>query len=118
MDRGLQTFLWRWLHCHLLVALSLCRARTATMLWRRRCTAGKTETCANHQPDLSGGERFHVPLISRNQNEQVDETEETVVDSHHSGDEASQPPDDQYGRGQREVAFASERLQSPGEEGE
>ena len=38
MDRGLQTFLWRWLHCHLLVALSLCRARTATMLWRRRCT--------------------------------------------------------------------------------
>ena len=72
---------------------------------QRQCYGGagvqqeKTETCANHQPDLSGGERFHVPLISRNQNEQVDETEETVVDSHHSGDEAGQPPDDQYGRG-------------------
>lgn len=23
----------------------------------------KNETCANHQPDLSGGERFHVPLV-------------------------------------------------------
>ena len=50
----------------------------------------KNETCANHQPDLSGGERFHVPLISRNQNEQVDESEEAVVDSHRSGDEAGQ----------------------------
>lgn len=91
---------------------------------QRQCYGGagvqqeKTETCANHQPDLSGGERFHVPLISRNQNEQVDETEETVVDSHHSGDEAGQPPDDQYGRGQREVAFAAKRLQSLGQEGE
>ena len=87
------------------------------MLWRRRCTAGKTETCANHQPDLSGGERFHVPLISRNQNEQVDESEETIINFYHSGDEASQPPDDQYGRGQREVAFAAKRLQSLGQEG-
>lgn len=78
----------------------------------------KNETCANHQPDLSGGERFHVPLISRNQNEQVDESEEAVVDSYHSGDEAGQSPYDQYGRGQREVAFAAKRLQSLGQEGE
>lgn len=118
MDRGLQTFLWRWLHCHLLVALSLCRARTATMLWKRRCTTGKTEPDAGRQPDLLGGERFHIPLISRNQNEQVDEPEETVADSHHSGDEAGQSPDDQYGRGQSEVVFAAERLQSLGQEGE
>lgn len=91
------------------------------MFEQRRCYGGagvQAETCANHQPDLSGGERFHVPLISRNQNEQVDETEETVVDSHHSGDEAVQSPDDQHGRGQREVAFAAERLQSLGKEGE
>lgn len=39
---------------------------------QRQCYGGagvqqeKTETCANHQPDLFGGERFHVPLISRN----------------------------------------------------
>lgn len=78
----------------------------------------KTETCANHQPDLSGGERFHVPLIGRNQNEQVDESEEAVVDSYHSGDETGQPPDDQYGRGQRQMVFAAERLQSLGQEGE
>lgn len=87
------------------------------MLWRRRCTTGKTETCANHQPDLSGGERFHVPLIGSNQNEQVDETEETVLDSYHSGDEAGQSPYDQHGRGQLEMVFAAERLQSPGQEG-
>ena len=36
---------------------------------QRQCYGGagvqqeKTETCANHQPDLSGGERFHVPLV-------------------------------------------------------
>lgn len=118
MDRGLQTFLWRWLHCHLLVALSLCRARAAAMLWRRRCTTGKTETCANHQPDLSGGERFHVPLISRKQNEQVDEPEEAVVDSYHSRNEAGQSPDDQHGHGQRQTVFAAERFQSLGQEGE
>ena len=63
---------------------------------QRQCYGGagvqqeESETCANHQPDLSGGERFHVPLISRNQNEQVDESEEAVVDSHRSGDEAGQ----------------------------
>lgn len=61
---------------------------------QRQCYGGagvqqeKAETCANHQPDLSGGERFHVPLIGRKQNEQVDESEEAVVDSHHFGDEA------------------------------
>ena len=91
---------------------------------QRQCYGGagaqqeKTETCANHQPDLSGGERFHVPLISRKQNEQVDESEEAVVDFHHSGDEAGQSPHDQHGRGQRQVVFASERLQSLGKEGE
>lgn len=90
----------------------------------RQCYGGagvqqeKTETCANHQPDLSGGERFHVPLISRNQNEQVDESEEAVVDSYHSGDEAGQSPYDQHGRGQREVVFAAGCLQSLGQEGE
>lgn len=73
---------------------------------------------ANHQPDLSGGERFHVPLISRNQNEQVDESEETIINFYHSGDEAGQSPYDQHGRGQREVVFASERLQSLGQKGE
>ena len=91
---------------------------------QRQCYGGagvqqeKTETCANHQPDLSGGERFHVPLISRNQNEQVDESEEAVVDSYHSGDEAGQSPYDQHGRGQREVVFAAGCLQSLGQEGE
>ena len=67
---------------------------------------------------MSGGERFHVPLISRKQNEQVDESEEAVVDSYHFGDEAGQSPDDQRGRGQLEVVFASERLQTFGQEGE
>lgn len=91
---------------------------------QRQCYGGagvqqeESETCANHQPDLPGGERFHVPLISRNQNEQVDEPEETVADPHHSGDEAGQSPYDQYGRGQSEVVFAAERLQSLGQEGE
>ena len=91
---------------------------------QRQCYGGagvqqeKTETCANHQPDLSGGERFHVPLISRNQNEQVDESEETIINFYHSGDEAGQSPYDQHGRGQREVVFASERLQSLDQKGE
>ena len=88
---------------------------------QRQCYGGagvETETCANHQPDLSGGERFHVPLISRNQNEQVDESEETIINFYHSGDEAGQSPYDQHGRGQREVVFASERLQSLGQKGE
>lgn len=78
---------------------------------QRQCYGGagvQAETCANHQPDLSGGERFYVPLISRKQNEQVDETEETVLDSYHSGDEAGQSPYDQYGRGQRQMVFDAE----------
>lgn len=87
------------------------------MLWRRRCTTGKTESDTGRQPDLLGGERFHVPLISRDQNEQVDETEETIINFYHSGDETGQSPYDQHGRGQREVVFASERLQSLGQEG-
>ena len=77
----------------------------------------KTEPDAGRQPDLSGGERFHVPLISRKQNEQVGGTEKTVIDSYHSGDEAGQSPYDQHGRSQREVVFAAERLQSLGQEG-
>ena len=77
----------------------------------------KTEPDAGRQPDLLGGERFHIPLISRNQNEQVDETEETIIIFYHSGDEAGQSPYDQHGRGQREVVFASERLRSLGQEG-
>lgn len=89
----------------------------------QRCGCGgvekeEAESDAGHQPDLLGGERLHIPLISRNQNEQVDEPEEAVADSHHSGDEAGQSPDCQHGRGQREVVFTSERLQSLGEEGE
>lgn len=59
-----------------------------------------------------------MPLIGRNQNEQVDESKEAVVDSYHFGDEAGQSPYDQRGRGQLEVVFASERLQSLGQEGE
>lgn len=59
-----------------------------------------------------------VPLVSGDKDEQVDEAEETVADSYHSGDEAGQSPDDQHGRGQREVVFAAERLQSLGQEGE
>ena len=89
----------------------------------QRCGCGgvekeEAESDADHQPDLLGGERLHIPLISRNQNEQVDEPEEAVADSHHSGDEAGQSPYDQHGRGQREVAFAAERLQSLGQEGQ
>lgn len=76
------------------------------------------EPDAGRQPDLLGGERFHIPLISRNQNEQVDESEETIINFYHSGDETGQSPYDQHGRGQREVVFASERLQSLGQEGE
>lgn len=91
---------------------------------QRRCygVAGvqqeESETDAGRQPDLLGGERFHVPLISRNQNEQVDETEETIINFYHSRNEAGQSPDDQYGRGQRQVVFAAERFQPLGEEGE
>lgn len=90
---------------------------------QRQCYGGagvqqeKTEPDAGRQPDLLGGERFHIPLISRNQNEQVDETEETIINFYHSGDEAGQSPYDQHGRGQREVVFAAERLQSLGQEG-
>lgn len=89
----------------------------------QRCGRGgiekeETKPDAGHQPDLLGGERFHIPLISRNQNEQVDESEEAVADSYHSGDEAGQSPDGQHGRGQREVVFAAERLQSLGQKGE
>ncbi len=88
----------------------------------QRCGCGgvekeEAEPNADHQPDLFDGERFHMPLISRNQNEQVDETEETIINFYHSGDEAGQSPGGQYGRGQREVVFAAERLQSPGQEG-
>ena len=88
----------------------------------QRCGRGgvekeEAEPDAGHQPDLLGGERFHIPLISRNQNEQVDETEETIINFYHSRNEASQPPDDQYGRGQRQMVFAAERLQSLGQEG-
>lgn len=88
----------------------------------QRCGRGgvekeEAEPDAGHQPDLLGGERFHIPLISRNQNEQVDESEEAVVDSYHFGDEAGQSPYDQHGRGQLEVVFAAERLQSLGQEG-
>lgn len=38
---------------------------------RRQCYGGagvqqeKAETCANYQPDLSGGERLHMPLVGR-----------------------------------------------------
>lgn len=90
---------------------------------RQRCGCGgvekeKTEPNADHQPDLFGGERFHIPLISRNQNEQIDETEETIINFYHFGDEAGQSPYDQYDRGQREVVFASERLQTFGQERE
>lgn len=89
----------------------------------QRCGCGgvekeETEPDAGHQPDLLGGERFHMPLISRNQNEQVDETEETIINFYHFRDEASQSPYGQHGRGQREVVFAAERLQSLGKEGE
>lgn len=89
----------------------------------QRCGCGgiekeEAEPDTGRQPYLLGGEWFHVPLISRNQNEQVDETEETIINFYHSGDEAGQSPYDQHGRGQREVVFAAERFQSLGQEGE
>lgn len=59
-----------------------------------------------------------MPLVCGDEYEQVNEAEETVTDSHHSGNEAGQSPDDQHGRGQCEVVFASECFQSFGEEGE
>ena len=38
----------------------------------------KNETCANHQPDLSGGERLHIPLVRGDEDEHVDEAENVV----------------------------------------
>ena len=91
---------------------------------QRQCYGGasvqqeKAEICANHQPDLLGGERFHVPLISRDQNEQVDETEETIINFYHSGDEVGQSvvPEKlrtlDRGRPWHDSQFASTRLSS------
>lgn len=73
---------------------------------------------AGHQPDLLGGERHHMPLVGGNENEHVDEAENIVCQRLQSGNETLQSPDDQHGRGQREVVFAAERLQSLGQEGE
>lgn len=89
----------------------------------QRCGRGgvekeETKPDAGHQPDLLGGERHHMPLVGGNENEHVDEAENIVCQRLRSRNEAGQSPDDQHGRGQREVAFAAERLQSLGEEGE
>lgn len=89
----------------------------------QRCGRGgiekeETKPDAGHQPDLLGGERHHMPLVGGNENEHVDEAENIVCQRLQSGNETLQSPDDQYGRGQREMVFAAERLQSLGKEGE
>lgn len=89
----------------------------------QRCGCGgiekeETKPDAGHQPDLLGGERLHMPLVGGNEDEHVDEAENIVCQRLRSRNEAGQSPDDQHGRGQREVAFAAERLQSLGKEGE
>ena len=89
----------------------------------QRCGRGgiekeEAEPDAGHQPDLLGGERHHMLLVGGNEDEHVDEAENIVCQRLRSRNEAGQSPDDQHGRGQREVAFAAERLQSLGKEGE
>lgn len=59
-----------------------------------------------------------MPLVGGNEDEHVDEAENIVCQRLRSRNEAGQSPDDQHGRGQREVVFAAERLQSLGREGE
>ena len=58
-----------------------------------------------------------MPLVSGDKDEQVDEAEETVADSYHSGDEAGQSPDCQHCYCQCEMVFLAKRFQSFGEEG-
>ena len=84
----------------------------------------KSKTNADHQPDLPGGKRLHIPLIGGNQNEQIDEGEcagegRTYVRRgvQGPGHETSQTPDDECDRGQRQVVFAAECPQSLGQEG-
>lgn len=89
----------------------------------QRCGRGgiekeEAEPDAGHQPDLLGGERHHMPLVGGNEDEHVDEAENIVCQRLQSGNETLQSPDCQHGRGQREMVFAAERLQSLGEEGE
>lgn len=50
---------------------------------RQRCRCGgvekeEAESDTNHQPDLFGRERFHIPLIGGDKDEHVDETEKIV----------------------------------------
>lgn len=59
-----------------------------------------------------------MPLVGGNEDEHVDEAENIVCQRLRSRNEAGQSPDDQHGRGQREVVFAAERLQSLGQKGE
>ena len=61
---------------------------------------------------------FICHFVRGNENKHVDEAENIVCQRLRSRNEAGQSPDDQYGRGQREVVFAAERLQSLGQEGE
>ena len=89
----------------------------------QRCGRGgiekeEAEPDAGHQPDLLGGERHHMPLVGGNEDEHVDEAKNIVCQRLRSRNEAGQSPDCQHGRGQCEVVFATERLQSFGEEGE
>lgn len=89
----------------------------------QRCGRGgiekeETKPDAGHQPDLLGGERHHMPLVGGNEDEHVDEAENIVCQRLCSRNEAGQSPYDQHGRGQLEVVFAAERLQSLGQEGE
>ena len=58
-----------------------------------------------------------MPLVGGNEDEHVDEAENIVCQRLRSRNETLQSPDDQHGRGQREVVFAAERLQSLGQEG-
>lgn len=89
----------------------------------QRCGRGgiekeETKPDAGYQPDLLSGEWHHMPLVGGNEDEHVDEAENIVCQRLRSRNEAGQSPDGQHGRGQREVIFAAERLQSFGKEGE
>lgn len=77
----------------------------------------ESESDAGYQPYLLGSERLYIPLVRGDEDEQVNEAEETVADSYHSGNEAGQSPDSQHCYCQCEMVFLAKRFQSFGEEG-
>ena len=72
----------------------------------------KADADSGHRPDLLERERFHIPLICGNENEQVDESEHVVLpQSGSSGDEGRQSPEHQHGYRQGVVHAFAERAQ-------